>query len=104
MIGIGKWQITLNTNILSRTAVVEIKDCDGNYDVSVISPGFTVPPYKLLKVETVDENTLVGHFEITDLPAKYVTVRAVFTEDTISGFIKIPLIGRLEFTDGKKIG
>ena len=102
MLGTGTWSVNLNTNVIHGPIIVEIKYINGEYEANVLSPEFSIPCYKLIKVEKPDENTLVGHFEIADLPGKYITIKGTFTENKIEGFVKFPVVGRIPF-DADKI-
>ena len=105
MVGLGKWAIKVNTLFFKGDIVFEIKDKNGEYDIS-----FTPPEkFKNIGIRSygvhAEGNALCGKGEISLLPGKVIEARGVFSGDTVTSSVKLPILGKKELTFyGRRIG
>ena len=105
MIGLGKWTGDIETSMLSGSAIVEIKDNNGEYAFSVETDSLkTIPNFTVYNIiENV--NTLSGKADVELMGKITVDIFVEFTsESTFEGYIKVPFFGKFEIKNGKKIG
>lgn len=104
MIGLGKWQATVNALLFRGTVGVTISDNNGEYVID-----FELPDkFKDVKVKTYDikeeGNTLSGKGEITMLPGKELEAVVTFDGDTMTGVLNIPFLKRsIELKNGHRV-
>ena len=107
MIGIGKWEITINNMFIKATGVAEIIDNNGKYEIKVSLPD----KYKNVRISyreisEVGSDTLAGKAEISLFPGKIFDGAFTFEVDRCHGYVTIPMFGgkRLDIKNGRKIG
>ncbi len=104
MIGLGKWQATVNAILFKGTVTVTISDNNGEYGID-----FELPEkFKNVEVRTYDikenGNTLSGKGEITMLPGKELEAIVTFEGDTMTGVLNIPFLKRsIELKNGHRV-
>ncbi len=104
MIGLGKWQATVNALLFKGTVGVTISDNNGEYVID-----FELPDkFKDVKVKTYDikeeGNTLSGKGEITMLPGKELEAIVTFDGDTMTGVLNIPFMKKsIELKNGHRV-
>lgn len=105
MIGLGKWTGDIETSMLSGSAVVEIKDNNGEYAFSVETDSLkTIPNFTVYNI-IENGNTLSGKADVELMGKITVDIFVEFTsESTFEGYIKVPFFGKFEIKNGKKIG
>lgn len=103
MIGIGKWECSIDTMMFRATAVVTIAEKDGKYDFKIETDDVRVPPYRVSDI-VENGNNLSAVVTSPLLPGKEVPVSMDFDGDTVSGYIKVPVLGKVKLKNGKKIG
>jgi hypothetical protein len=105
MIGLGKWTGNIETSMLKGSAVVEIKDNNGEYAFSVETDSLkTIPNFTVYDI-VENGNTLSGKADIELMGKITVDIFVEFTSDTtFIGYIKVPFFGKFEIKDGRKIG
>lgn len=103
MIGLGKWEFSVKTFVYSGKVFLNIFDNGGKYAYEVSAPGISVP-----KVEVIDVvengNTVEATMQTPVLPGKDILVHAEFDGDSVSGYAKIPILGKVAIQDGRRIG
>lgn len=104
MIGIGRWEFRLSTNLVPRPVILEISDNNGEYAFSIPSLGEKgLPPHSITEI-TEEGNSLHITVEVAGLLAgKKMTAVLTFEDDTMSGSISMPLFGKLNLTDGHRV-
>lgn len=104
MIGLGKWTGDIETSMLSGSAVVEIKDNNGEYAFSVETNSLkTIPNFTVYNIIEKD-NTLSGKADIELMGKITVDIFVEFTsERTFEGYIKVPFFGKFEIKNGRKV-
>ncbi len=107
MIGIGKWEASVNTMMFSTSGIIEIKDNGGKYEfIYNVPERFKDVKVKILSIEEEGTDTLVVKAEFSILPGKIFEVHATFNGDTLTGFIKAPIMGsmKVKIKNGHRIG
>lgn len=102
MIGLGIWEIPVNSMFYKGTAEITVRDVNGNYDFSFKVPGFNVPEMDISNV-TVSGNTLSADATCDMLRGKNLHVDVQFSDSTCSGVVKGPMGVKIKI-NGKKIG
>ena len=83
MLGLGKWTGDIETSVMSGSAVVEIKDNNGEYDFSVSIPGAkNIPDFSVYDVKE-DGNRLTGKAKVSVIGTLTVEIDVTFT--TLTG-------------------
>lgn len=107
MIGIGKWEITINNLFIKATGVAEIIDNNGQYEIRVQLP----EKYKDIKISyreirEVGPDTLAGKAEISLFPGKVFDGAFTFEGESCHGYVTLPMLGgkKFEIKNGRKIG
>lgn len=103
MIGIGKWACSVDTMMFRAEAVVTISDNGGEYAFDIDAKGINVPEYKVYNIEE-NGNTLSAVVSSPMLPGKEVPVCMTFEGDTVSGYVRVPVLGKVKLKNGKRIG
>lgn len=104
MIGLGKWTGEIETSMISGSAIVEIRDNNGEYDFSVTVPSLEkLPNFKVYDI-VEDGNCLSGKAEIDLMGKMKVDISVEINNDTFTGYIKVPFLGKIEIKNGRKIG
>jgi len=108
MIGIGKWQGSINVQILrfSGDVFITIEDNDGQYNVDIVLP----PQLQKVKLnfESISEkgdNGLIGKGKLLTPAGRELNFEACveFNGDELSGFLKIA-IATIKIKNGHRIG
>lgn len=97
MIGIGKWEASINTMLFRGTGRVTISDKNGQYDFKLEIVGEKVPAFRVTDV--VEEgNTLRAVAESDMFKGKKIPVTATFDGDSVVGTAKLPFIGNIKLS------
>ncbi len=97
MIGIGKWEASINTMLFRGTGRVTISDKNGQYDFKLEIVGENVPAFMVTDV--VEEgNTLRAVAESDMFKGKKIPVTATFDGDSVVGTAKLPFIGNIKLS------
>lgn len=97
MIGIGKWEASINTMLFRGTGRVTISDKNGQYDFKLEIVGENVPAFRVTDV--VEEgNTLRAVAESDKFKGKKIPVTATFDGDSVVGTAKLPFIGNIKLS------
>ena len=107
MIGIGKWQVSVNMLIFRGDIDIVIEDRDGEYNIDFIFPdklkGFKIDIYEVNE----NGNTLSGKGKVDMGKGKFgeVGATATFEGDTLTGVLSIPMLKReIPLKNGHRIG
>lgn len=97
MIGIGKWEASINTMLFRGTGRVTISDKNGQYDFKLEIVGENVPAFRVTDV--VEEgNTLRAVAESDMFKGKKIPVTATFDGDSVVGTANLPFIGNIKLS------
>ena len=105
-IGIGSWAGKISVRIARGEVKFTIgEDENGDYKIDVALPGAlkTAKIEFMNLVEEPDGKTISGEGKISVLPGRKLTGAFTFEEDTFTGEIKAPVVGRIQITDGKRV-
>jgi len=104
MIGLGKWAGRVDTIFFKGDVAIIIEDNNGEYKFDIeLDADFDIPDFKFYDI--VEEgDTLTGKGEVSLLPGKVIDASMTFEGDTMSGFLKIPYVGKIKIKDAKKVG
>lgn len=104
MIGLGKWTGEIETSLISGSAIVEISDNNGEYDFSVTVPSLKkLPKFKVYDIKE-DGNRLSGKAEIELMGKMNVDISVEINDNTFTGYLQVPFLGKIEIKNGRKIG
>ena len=103
MLGIGKWLCKVNSMFYRGEVTLNIADNNGEYDITIeIDADFDMPDYKIYDVVT-EGNTVTAKAEVSLLPGKVVDVSFTIENDVLTGVLKVPFMGKIKITDGRKV-
>ncbi|MBR6313617.1 MAG: hypothetical protein IKR49_03145 [Clostridia bacterium] len=105
-IGIGSWAGKISVRIARGEVKFTIgEDENGDYKIDVALPGAlkTAKIEFMNLVEEPDGKTISGEGKISVLPGRKLTGAFTFEEDTFTGEIKAPVVGKIRITDGHRI-
>jgi len=100
MIGIGTWQCSVSSMVYKGDANIQILDNDGAYGFEISVPDMDMPDYEVKDI-AVDGNTFTAIANVSLLPGKDIAIQVEFEEETMSGFLKVPFVGKIKL-NGKK--
>lgn len=101
MIGLGKWEFNVNTFMYKGKATITIFDDNGKYGFSAEVPGMKqTPEYYISKVEEKGD-TLSLTCGSDAFPNKEVNVFATFRGNTCTGYVKVPILGKVALNGTK---
>ena len=104
MIGLGKWAYNVNTVFITGLVTIGISDDNGAYKVEVlgIETDADVPDFRFYDI--VEEgDTLKGKGEVSLLPGSSLEMSLTFDGDAMTGYLKVPYLGKIKIKDGKRI-
>ena len=103
MIGLGSWSVSIDTMMFRGNAVLTISDKDGAYDFAVqVDKLEKIPPYTIERV-TEDGNTLEAVITTPLMSGKELLLSMTFDGDTLTGFAKVPLLGKIKLKNGHRV-
>ena len=105
-IGIGSWAGKINVRIARGEVKFTIsEDENGEYKIKVDLPGaLKTAKIKFMNlVEEPDGKTISGEGTISVLPGRKLTGAFTFEDDTFTGEIKAPVVGKIQITEGHRI-
>ena len=104
MIGLGTWTCRIDTLFFKGEASIKIFDNEGEYGVDLNIPDVDIPDVEILEIDADEESKVVDAVAaISLLPGKEITCHFEFEDDTFTGFLKIPFLGKVRLKDGKKV-
>lgn len=104
MIGLGKWTGEIETSMISGSAIVDIREKNGEYDFSVTVPSLKkLPNFKVYDIKE-EGNRLSGKADVELMGKMTVDISVEIHGDTFTGYLKVPFFGKIEIKNGKKIG
>ena len=103
MLGIGKWKFTVNTRFYSGEVFLVVGEKNGEYDVYAEFPSGKKPDFRFSKLQA-QGSTLTGVAQHSLLQGSQIPFSATFADGTASGFLDVPFVGMIRFSDGEKAG
>ena len=102
MIGIGKWSFSIDTMMFRGNAFLTIADKNGAYAITAEVPDVTLPEYSVDDIRE-DGDTLTAVVHTPVLSGKDLPITLTFNGDELTGFAKVPLLGKVKFKNGKRV-
>lgn len=100
---IGKWQGRADTPFFKGSAVVDIFDDGGKYGFKASVQGFDkLPEFSVYNIEE-GENSLKGRADINMFGKITADIEVHFCGDTFTGEIRLPVFGKVQILDGRRI-
>ena len=103
MLGTGTWQLKISNMFYNGDITLRVFDDGGKYGFELISPKVTAPDIDIKELST-NGNHLSAVVTARELRGKAAAIELDFTDDSVTGFAQVPLIGRAEIKEGKRIG
>ena len=103
MIGIGKWKCSVDTMMFKGSAILEIIDNNGEYDFKLDAGDINIPEVNVSNVKA-EGNKLEAVATSPVLPGKEVPISLEFDGDTVTGYLKVPFLGKVKLKEGTRIG
>ena len=105
-IGLGSWAGKINVRLAKGEVKFKIgEDANGDYKIDVALPGALrnakINFFDL--VEEADGKTISGKGTISVLPGRKLEGAFTFEDDTFTGEIKAPVVGKIKITEGHRI-
>ena len=98
---IGKWVCSVDSMLFRGEANVNIFEKDGAYDFELEISGIDIPEYTIKSVD-VSDNHLKAVINIAML-GKDAELDIDFDDDSFTGILKIPFIGKIRLKNGHRI-
>lgn len=102
MIGIGKWSFSIDTMMFRGSAILTIADKNGEYEITAEVPGMQMPEYSVKDVKE-DGDTLTAVVMTPLLSGKELPISLTFDGDVLTGYGKVPLLGKVKFKNGQRV-
>ena len=103
MIGIGTWSAKLDTNLITDTVIAKISYENGKYKFVT---GFNdITDYEPRVVDVIEDG---NNLQITVRTRLYlrnsdIKFNVCFDGDIVTGFIEMPIVGKINITEGHRI-
>jgi len=103
MLGLGKWKFQVKTRFYSGDAYLVVGEKDGAYDIHTELGNGKRADFRFGKLQ-VEGNTITGTAQHSLLQGNLIPFSATFEDDSASGFLDVPFVGMIKFSDGEKVG
>ncbi len=90
MLGLGKWEVPVNTMFFKGTAKITVTQDNGKFDFKFEVPGFDVPQMDISNLK-IDGDFLSADATCEMLKGKMLHTEVTFYENTCKGFVKGPM-------------
>lgn len=101
MVALGKWACTVDSMFFRGEVIVNILEKDGSYDFELELPGVDVPDYTIKSIEVTDDH--LSAVVSVSMLGKDAQLDIDFEDDSFTGLIKIPFIGKIKLKDGHRV-
>ena len=102
MIGLGIWEVPVNSMFYKGTAKITVRDDGGKYGFDFEATGMKVPEIDILSIRT-EGQTLYAEATSPMLKGKTLNAEITFSGDECTGVVKGPFGVKISI-NGKKIG
>ena len=103
MLGLGKWKVNVKTRFYSGDAYLIIGEKDGQYDIRTELASGKKPDFSFGQIQA-QGNTITGVAHHSLLQGHSIPFSAAFEDGTASGFLDVPMIGMIKFSNAEKVG
>lgn len=102
MLGTGTWHLKIGNMFYSGDITLRVFDDSGKYGFEIIEPKMTAPEVEIKRLSTAG-NHLSATFTARELRGRDAQIELDFTDTSVSGSAKVPLIGTVTIKEGTKI-
>lgn len=102
MIGLGIWEVPVNSMFYKGTAKITVRDDGGEYGFDFEATGMNVPEINVLSARA-EGQTLYAEATSPMLKGKTLKAEITFSEDECAGVVKGPFGVKINI-NGKRIG
>lgn len=102
MLGIGTWKTKVCNMFYNGEITLRVFDNNGEYGFELVEPKMNAPTVEIKQLNT-SGNHLSAVFTARELHGRDATIELDFTENTVSGTAKLPLVGTVTIKDGIKL-
>ena len=103
MLGLGKWKFTVMTRFYSGEAYLIIDEKGGEYDIHAELANGKRPDFRFEKLRA-EGNTITGTARHSLLQGHSIPFSATFEDGAASGFLDVPMVGMIKFSNAEKVG
>lgn len=94
MIGLGTWKFDLKTMFFTGEVRLQVFDNGGQYGLNILQPAMDTPQITVKSITETDD-TVKAIIATPLLPHADVTLVATFSGDTVTGYAKVPFLGKV---------
>lgn len=102
MLGTGTWHLKIGNMFYNGDITIRVFDNGGNYGFEIIEPKMATPQVEIKRLSTVGSH-LSATVTARELRGRDAQIELDFTDTTVSGSAKVPLIGTVTVKEGTKI-
>jgi hypothetical protein len=103
MIGLGTWTCGISTPLVKDKAVFTISDDNGKYKISLKIKTWDIESLPIVSAKEFGNTLQVRVSGEIYKPGTFAESEMTFDGDHLTGFIILPLLGKLKLTDGKRV-
>jgi len=103
MLGLGKWKFTVDTRFYKGEAYLIVAGKDGEYDIHSELANGKRPDFRFGKLQA-EGNTITGVAQHSLLQGHSIPFSATFEDGAASGFLDVPMVGMIKFSNAEKVG
>lgn len=102
MLGTGTWHLKVGNIFYNGDITLRVFDNGGEYGFELIEPKMDIPEIEIKQISTVG-NQLSATVTAKELRGRDAQLELDFTDTSVSGSAKVPLIGTVAIKEGTKI-
>lgn len=103
MIGLGTWICGISTPLVKDKAVFTISDDNGNYKISLKIKSWDIEALPIIYAKEYGNTLQIRVSGEIYKAGTYADSEITFDGDELTGFITLPILGKLRLTDGKRV-
>ena len=102
MLGTGTWHLKIGNMFYNGDITLRVFDDGGKSGFEIIEPKMTAPEVEIKRLSTAG-NHLSATVTARELRGRDAQIELDFTDTSVSGSAKVPLIGTVTIKEGTKI-
>lgn len=102
MLGTGTWHLKIGNMFYNGDITLRVFDDGGKYGFEIIEPKINMPEFEIKSLSTVG-NHLSATVSAPELRGRDAQLELDFTDTSVSGSAKVPLIGTVTVKEGTRI-
>ena len=103
MIGLGTWSCGISTPLVKDKATFTISDDNGKYKISLRIKNWDIESLPIVSAREYGNTLQLRVSGEIYKPGTYADSEMTFDGDELTGYIVLPLLGKLRLTDGKRV-